>query len=584
MLHLTNERNDPFMALNNEQQAVFNKIMAGNSIFLTGNAGTGKSYLLNEVINQFKKQKKNFFVAAPTGIAAINVKGTTIHRLIGLTPRTDTTKDPTRAAYHRAEQLFTPKNNILIIDEISMCRVDIFSYLIKLIEHCELKFKFKMQLIIVGDFSQLSPFCGYNEKYLEKHLMTTYHGLYAFLSPQWQSRHLETCCLNHIVRQHDPNFVHALNQIRLGNPKGLDYINHRSNPFPIKDAITLCGRKRTVESKNQIALSKLPGDEYTFMAYASPKFSKSSQPSIPELNLKIGARVMITANGNQEQDDGRTVEYYNGQMATIKQIQYKHNHRWITINSTDNHTEDIKNEIKQSHGPVDKKILTKDTIEPATREEVKKQRAKQAQKFDFQAPKVSDDGEIGASQNHVIITLEDDAGHVFDITWQVWQEYTYKANEKGIVKKTSIGAYCQLPLTLAYAITIHKSQGQTFDSANFAPEVWADGQLYVALSRVRSVDRFYLERPLKEGLVKASDIVTQFYRDNQLFNVAPKGLKKETHKPFNRQPVINFLMNLSDEQFKNASRAMQYIFDPDLDISDPEQLKRFQAFAQKARN
>ena len=138
-----------------EQRKAFDNIIQGKNVFLTGNAGTGKSFVLDQVIDYFDKHDANYAVAAPTGIAAINIGGTTLHSLLRIRPQI-LTKGPSRSTLTQFSRLFK-HGGTLIIDEISMCRLDMFEYLVKTIAQCEQDYGIDIQVVLVGDFYQLQP-------------------------------------------------------------------------------------------------------------------------------------------------------------------------------------------------------------------------------------------------------------------------------------------------------------------------------------------------------------------------------------------------------------------------------------------
>lgn len=442
------------MPLNTEQQAAFDSIMNGESVFLTGEAGTGKSYVLNRVMEELDKQNINYAVAAPTGIAAVNIEGVTIHRLLSILPNTDLMGHVT---YRTKENLiFDPSCRVLIVDEVSMCRADLFTYLMGAIRYAERKYNMTMQLIFVGDYSQLPPVVQRYDR--NAGVMKSRFGSYfAFKTPSWHDRHLKVIALNKIIRQSDIDFTTALNQIRNGDPKGIDYINTHSARKPIEDAITITGTNNTANAINTNRLAELDANEYVFHAQIAGRFNKSAYPTNEDLTLKVGAQVMIIANGH---DDHTDEDYFNGQIGTLVAIDTG------MKRATMRHPNEIG-------------------------------------KRDFDAP-----FSVGSSALELVVMLNN--GQRVHLTWHEWNMYSYsKSGDE--VDKNSIASFIQVPLKLAYAITIHKSQGQTYDAVNLRPEIFEAGQLYVALSRVRSLDKLYLSQRLTPSMVMTNHEVTDFY-------------------------------------------------------------------------
>ena len=414
--------------LTKSQQRAYKAIMSGLNVFLTGHAGTGKSYLLNIVRNELSDAGKNVVVAAPTGIAAINVGGTTLHRLFELKP--DIYSD-------RAERVpsVLKRTDVLIIDEISMCRIDLFDYIGRVLKKTH---RF-IQVIVVGDFCQLPPVIpnkGSNSEYFdEKGVLDTHFGFdvgggFAFLSEQWTRLNFKTIILEEVVRQNDPHFIDALDRIRRGKVEALEYFAFYSNPQKLPNGIYLAGRNAEVNRINVNKLAAINTRSYYYNAEIKGEVREDDKRGAPELlELKVGARIMTTANDN---------EYRNGDLGYVT-------------------------------------ALSEDTI----------------------------------------TVLMDDAPKECIINKYTWEIIRYQAEitDKGgvIFKRTVVGRYIQHPIKLAWAVTIHKSQGQTFDKVNLNPQCWDSGQLYVALSRVRTIEGLHLMSPLYDRYLKLDPAVSDFY-------------------------------------------------------------------------
>ena len=414
--------------LNDEQQIALDIAMSGKNMFITGNAGTGKSYLTRKIIEEFEKNDKAVIVCAPTGIAAINIGGATIHRVFNISSNTTSRSVPSLS-----EELLNA--DTIIIDEISMCRIDVFEHVAKAIEAIEnsskrysrdrskLNISNKLQLIVVGDFFQLPPVVTDKEK---GSIMRTYNcseGAFAFLSPKWRYFDFENIVLKTIVRQEEAETCNALNAIRIGDISGVQYFNLYSNRDNMEDTVMICGRNAEAARYNEAELKKLPGDEYCYNAIRRGIVADSDKLVDDKLILKEKARVILMAN-----DDS----YANG-----------------------------------------------------------------------------DTGEIVSLDKDSII-VELDRGGKVKVKRYKWEIRGYKTIQ-GKVHKCVIGIFEQYPIRLGYAITIHKSQGQTLKKANINPYSWACGQLYVALSRVESIEGIHLTQKINNSFVKVAPEVISFY-------------------------------------------------------------------------
>ena len=415
------------------QQRAYESAMKGDNIFLTGEAGSGKSWLIQKIIEAKQKEGKRVLPEAPTGIAAINLQdGTTMHRTHGI---------PIEIAEVISKKPQAPRvlycADVLIIDEISMARIDVFEYAMKTVE----KTKRKMQIIVVGDFCQLPPVATSKDKELYEYLTGKPLGRgYCFQSPYWKKLNFKVHYLKEAQRQSDIEFLHALNQARYADPQCISYFNKRVGLQPEKNReyVYLTGRNKVAEDINREELNKINAEMVRMNTDITGKVSKSEM-RVPEvLNLKVGARVMLLLN-----DAGG--QYSNGTMGTVKSIAEDKGIVYVE--------------------------LKKDVV-------------------------------VGI-QKH---------------TWEI-NKYVVEDND---LKKEVIGTYTNYPIRLAWAITIHKSQGQTFDSVILDPCCWETGQLYVALSRVRDIKGLILTKPISKNNLKADQDVEQFYKDFNWQNDIPE--------------------------------------------------------------
>nr|WP_321374151.1 DEAD/DEAH box helicase [uncultured Bacteroides sp.] len=416
---------------NNKEQQLAYKFIAetNNSFFLTGKAGTGKTTFLKAIQNQIDK---NFIVLAPTGIAAINAGGETIHSFFRFPfEAMDITVYGTLNS-EKISLLF--QTDTIIIDEVSMVRCDMVDAIDRTLRkylHNSLPFGGK-QVVFTGDMFQLEPVLL---KGADMELITDeYHTEkpYFFKAHVFERLNLPRIEFKHIYRQEDPVFVNLLDHVRAGHITYDDVrlINSRVKlPEEGTDLfITLTPYNQKAKEINDTALSKLPDKPFTYEAVISGKFSEGKQNLERVLEFKVGSQVMFTKNDSC--------------------------HRW-------------------ANGTLGKIV----TLE----------------------------------ENN--ITVETSEGKRYEVNQATWESVEYKYDKE--LKKTAkevVGTFTQYPLKLAWAITIHKSQGLTFDklAIDFSRGVFADGQTYVALSRARSLEGLYLISPIKFGYVHTGSEVLSF--------------------------------------------------------------------------
>lgn len=413
-----------------KQAFALKEMCSGKNVFLTGDAGTGKSYTIDKFLEQCDKDNKQVVVCAPTGIAAINIGGVTIHRAFGLSPK------PLIEA-PKAIPSILKKADILLIDEISFCRLDLFDYISKVLFALN-KIRRKngendIQVIVVGDFFQLPPvLIPKDREILEKYKYG--HNLrnaFAFQSEYWSMYRFVSIQLDEVVRQSDNEFIANLNGMRHGDYKSIKYFNNECNKQSIEGAITICGTNKAVDEKNQIEYNKIQAKEKVYEATEVGNVLESDKMVPSKLRLKVGCRVMIVMNDP-------TLRYQNGTLATITKL--------------------------------DSDLVTV----------------------------LTDDGNIVRIERY---------------TWDIHNYTTSQAKGKIKLKMGSVGKYTQFPIKLAYAVTVHKSQGQTFDKVNLDPYCWDCGQLYVALSRVRTIQGLHLIKPIDTKYLITSKDVINFYRN-----------------------------------------------------------------------
>lgn len=414
------------ISLSEEQKEVFNLIEhTSTSVFITGKAGTGKSMLLQYFV---RNSHKNVAVVAPTGVAALNVGGQTIHSFFKIKPDLIEKGDIDRVDYKTKEVL--ANLDTLVIDEISMVRVDLMEAIsekLKLARRNELPFG-GVQVVMFGDLYQLPPVVSDGQ--LHRYFDHNYGGVYFFNAPSFKEANFKIVELNHIFRQKDEDFKKLLNAIRNGKHtlEIISGFNERSNVvLPESGYITLAGTNATVSRINHAKLASLSDELKTYIADISGDLKKSAFPTEKELKLKVGAQVMLLKNDRQ-----KPARWVNGTLGVVTHL--------------------------------------------------------------------SDD---------VIRVNIDGVEH--SVSKETWNSirYYYDPEERKLEKEI-VSSFTQFPLRLAWAITIHKSQGQTYQSVaiDLSEGAFVHGQTYVALSRCQSLEGLYLTSPLRsEDIIVDQDVV-----------------------------------------------------------------------------
>ena len=413
-------------------------------IFLTGKAGTGKTTFLRRLKQECPKQMA---VVAPTGVAAINAEGVTIHSLFQLPPQLFIPTPEARKQLFSEMQMRAHKQRVLrnlemlVIDEVSMVRADLLDAVDAVLRH----FKHRpnlpfggVQLLFIGDLFQLSPVAREEEWRL---LREYYEGAYFFQAQVFRELQPVYIELDHVFRQTNIDFLEILNQVRNNalTPESRKILNSRYNPYFQADKngeyyITLSTHNSKVDAINRRELDALEAESFTYQARVKDTFPESMYPIDETLTLKVGAKVMFVKN-----DSSQEKLYYNGKLATITAL----------------------------------------------------------------------------SKNEIHVICED--GKEVDVHTETWENLRY-ISETGSneVQVEVIGSFTHFPLRLAWAITIHKAQGLTFDHVVIdAEDAFAAGQVYVALSRCRSLEGIVLLTPIPmQALTNAREIL--YFTKNQL--------------------------------------------------------------------
>lgn len=472
-----------YETLNNGQKEIFDRLVNGENVFITGNAGTGKSYLVKAFDEWCTVNKKNLVKTAPTGVAALEIGGATLHRQFGLEVGLDF-KEITEEAVITTKKLnFLKRADILLIDEISMVRMDIFDRLMLILEaynkNRERKRKKPVQLIFVGDFFQLAPVVSKDERpLLEEHYQRPLGDAYCFQSRYWRMFKVQLCNLTEVVRQADPKFCQALDECKEGDTHCLAFIRQASAKEIIPDAIWLCGKNATASQKNLSELAKIPASEHTYTVKYGGDVTAKDKLCEETLTLKEGARVVFLVNDTLGQ-------YQNGTMGTVTHCDTD----FVLVKVDDRKDYDGK--------PVKGKIVTVEIHAFC--------------KYKYE------------SKTHEILLFEENASGE---KTPVIDEKTglQKVKREIRLDKVETGRAEQLPLRLGYAVTIHKSQGQTYDAMNLAPEIFATGQLYVALSRCKTIENMHIEGNLTQRMVMSSSEVLAFYNNPEGYSFFGDGI------------------------------------------------------------
>ena len=409
----------------------------GRSVFLTGKAGTGKTTFLKYIT---RTTNKRFVVLAPTGVAAINAGGSTIHSFfqLPLCPYLPDVKEliteyqmPESHRSLRKERIKIIRTlDLLIIDEISMVRADLLDAVDMTMRRYRRNDKpfGGVQLLMIGDAQQLSPVVKENER---QYISQVYPSPYFFHSKALGQLSYITIELQKVHRQQDKDFLNILNGIRENNPTPdiLRMLNSRVKAYESdEDVIRLTTHNAQADKVNGMKLDALPGDAVTFGAEIEGEFPENSYPAEEVLALKKGAQVMFIRNDSE-------AGFYNGKIG-----------------------------------------------------------------------KVTD---IGANGQ---VTVTDADGLSINVTPAEWANSQYVLDEEsGEIRQSIIGTFKQLPLRIAWAITIHKSQGLTFDKVIIdAGSAFAFGQVYVALSRCRTLEGISLESPIRPSSIYSDMYVADF--------------------------------------------------------------------------
>jgi len=421
-------------------------------IFLTGKAGTGKTTFLK---NLGQLTHKSHIVVAPTGIAALNAGGVTIHSQFLLPPLTflpdrflpddfseggrfiNQNSLARKHSLNSARKQVLRSIDLLVIDEVSMLRADLLDAIDYRMKAARGNFRQSFggaQVLFIGDLYQLPPVVRNDER---ETLSQYYRSAWFYEAKALQDNQLVYIELDKIFRQHDPVFISILNNLRnnIATKDDIETLNqHYKTPDEIselREVITLTTHNAKADEINQRELQRLPAASHIFKAYIEEDFPENLYPVLSKIELKEGTQIMFTRNDNEEK------KYFNGKLATVKEIS----------------GEKVIVEMAETH----------------ERYQLKRER---------------------------------------------WENKKYSINkDSNDLDEEVIGAFEQFPIKLAWAITVHKSQGLTFEKAIIdVGQAFADGQVYVALSRLRSLQGLTLRTRINPSAISTDRQVVEFVK------------------------------------------------------------------------
>lgn len=424
------------IGLDKTQMRALSEVMSGTNLFITGKAGTGKTFLLKCINEELKKQKKVVAVLASTGIAAKNAIGITIHSFLRLptTPYFPGINNSELFALRQKDEEMVKSVEMIIIDEVSMVRCDVLDAADEVLRYYRNSTKpfGGVQIVFMGDLYQLMPVAPSKDwEQLKKY----YKSPYFFSSKAFEALDCPMLELRKVHRQKDSDFIRLLNHVRDGKslPQEIKLLNTRYKanykPSLKENHITLTTHNRKAKGINWGMLQRLNGDMREYSANKIGWFPDDEYPTEYTLQLKKGARVMFVRN-----DTSEAAEYVNGTLGVVREMNYS------------------------------------------------------------------------------FILIETDEKKRIYVTPQRWEHERYIINKQTKQLETEVtGSFTQFPLKLAWAVTIHKSQGLTFDHVVIdAQKAFTYGQVYVALSRCRSLGGIILMTELTSKTIKADEVVKQF--------------------------------------------------------------------------
>ena len=454
------------------QRAIQSMEDGDRSLFITGKAGTGKSTLLSHFCSHSKKKP---VVLAPTGVAALNVKGQTIHSFFNFYVDVTPQKIRDKKAKPRNPKLYK-KLQTIIIDEVSMVRADLLDCIdvfLRMYGPQMMQPFGGVQMIFIGDLYQLPPVVSSQER----EIFSTYYPTPYFFSAQaLQDTQLEIIELEKVYRQKDQKFVNLLNKIRNNsvNDADIKLLNsrHSKDDAPSTDGycITLTTTNQRADEINETHLAALKGRIHHAKAEIKGEVTKEYFPTAPDLQYKIGAQIMLLNNDSDKQ-------WVNGSVGVIEAI-----------------------------------------------------------------------GKDEEGKEYLNVRLQDTKGtvHVYRHPWDV---FNFKVEGETIVSEP-VGTFTQYPFRLAWAITIHKSQGKTFENVtiDIGRGTFAAGQTYVALSRCTSFEGIILKTPIGKQNIRTDYRIFEFLAGQKIAYALPKTDKMNLIKrAINEQSLLEIVYLKGDD-------------------------------------
>ena len=479
-------------------------MFTNRNIFLTGKAGTGKTTFLRQLRQDTYKRN---IVVAPTGVAAINANGVTIHSFFQLAPGL-MPKNDAKFQFSKHKLNILRSLDLLIIDEISMVRCDLLDAIDEVLRRYQDRSKpfGGVQVLMIGDLQQLAPVATEDEWSILKERYTT---PYFFSAKVFEQTNFTTIELKKVYRQDNEEFIRVLNNVRDNkiDQETLNILNSRykENFYPDEKEgyITLTTHNVQAQKINQEHMDKLHTQPETFEAVVEGEFPETSFPTDSNLTLKVGAQVMFCKN-----DSSFEKRYYNGKIGRVAQI----------------------------------------------------------------------------ANNKVYVTCNDEFGEeeVLEVEADTWTNAKYETNDKtGEISEIIVGTFKQIPLKTAWAITIHKSQGLTFDKAIInAGKAFSFGQVYVALSRCRTLEGLVLSTPISRNVVMSDPTISAFNHQQEQNKPTAQQLSQDR-----KNYVAEIICSIFN--FNKLQKSLDYVArlaDLYLEKIDPEYSQKAKYIANETRS